>query len=105
MVKKERKTYTEIAEDAEITEKREGAVRKQLADMGAAVLAPIGVREREEEKPKDQVKNRYLGHPNPRGIAAKKGGTRCTILPVRGPTRQKVARERESGHSGRDDSF
>ena len=65
-VKKERKTYTEIAEDAEITEKREAAVRKQLADMGAAVLAPIGVREREEEKPKTQVKNRYLGHPNPR---------------------------------------
>jgi hypothetical protein len=41
MVKKKRKAYTEVAEDAEITEKKTAPVRKHLADMGRSDAAPL----------------------------------------------------------------
>jgi len=62
MVKGKRKAYTEVAEDAEVAEKKGAPERRHLADMGRSSARS----KRKKEKPKTQVKNRYLGHPNPR---------------------------------------
>ena len=57
MVKKKRKAYTEVAEDAEIAEKKRDAMWRDLADMGHANPG-------EEANPRPRHKLRAWGNQN-----------------------------------------
>jgi len=72
--RRKRKAYAESTEDAEFTEKSG------------------------EEDPKTQTHTPCLGRP------ALGSSDFATIPPLHGPTRQKAARKRKSGRSGRDDN-